>query len=78
MLAGGLINGTVYFDFRGSRDVSSGFFDNTAAVLNLACSVLLGRRAVNTGAKTVVRVRGSGLGITLLGEAVGNGYSRRH
>lgn len=51
MLAGGLVNGIVYFDFRGSGDVNSGFFDDTAAMLNLACSVLLGRRAVTPALK---------------------------
>lgn len=34
MLAGGLVNGIVNFDFRGSGDVNSGFFDDTAAVSN--------------------------------------------
>ena len=49
MLAGGLANGIVYFDLEGGGDVDNDFSDDTAAVSDLACSVLLSRRAVDTG-----------------------------
>lgn len=58
MLAGGLVNGIVYFDFGGGGHLNSGFFYDTAAVLNLACSVLPRRRAVDTRTETMVRVWG--------------------
>ena len=57
MLAGGLAHGIIYFDFGVRGDVDNGFFDDTAAVSDVACSVLLGRRTVDTGTKTMFRVR---------------------
>lgn len=84
MLAGGLANGIVYFDFGGGGHLNSAFFDDTTTVLDLACSVLLGRRAVDTRTETMVRVGKSGVEIRRRnhhirwGGAIGSGCSRRH